>query len=778
MESLLLGGLSYYGNNISKNKQYKQNTDVYTSNMENNMNKIEQKQANPDFYQQFDSLRFDNISKPTGENQSYMTKSGFNHFLQRDLDFQNGYSEFQDTDMHYGVVPREEFTHNNMQPNTSRRDTLINLDSNNRKFESLSGNNSNWNHKREIETFFEPVKDMSNVYGLPVVAGELTNRYIASYKNNNGALPFDSDVKVLPGLDGKTSAPYAVTRVMPRNVDELRSEINKKVTYLNKPLETIKKGELRAEGGKITNFKLPSYREITTDDLVANKHYVGGQKQTGDFAHLDTLRGLEDYDYMGGAYNPTRGNNPDVKSIYFNPAKRENYENDFTHAINAVNSRPVFTNAKSYTNYETDRSQISKEVRATGAYNTTSSTYYHDKNNEAKPTMKQNNIVQDRNLGVTDAIEKKSYMFSNDLVLPVTNRQTTQFTEVMNPTPSFQNTHLTLPDTAKQTIKETTIDKQYIGNANPSFQNIHTGYTDKAKLTIKETTVDKPFVANTATSYQNIHLNYTDKAKTTVRQTTVDKPFVANTAPTFTGYVVHNGDGARTTVRQTTENNNYIGIAGGDNKDTYTAYDDEAKTTIRQTTLSATPVQNVVANVPASYGKNDEEARTTIKETTLHATPGGRMGDSNQGYYNINDEARITIKETTLLSNYKGHATSAVEAIRVEEAERNMCIDDKKTQTALGGRPAGAKSDKIRGDINRDTVKFNNKRQLYGYISNPGTSNNYSVTPFENTHTDKKNNLNNNNFYHIDPIYVQTLNNNPLVNDIRHQKNVDFSTGY
>ena len=153
------------------------------------------------------------------------------------------------------------------------------------------------------------------------------------------------------------------------------------------------------------------------------------------------------------------------------------------------------------------------------------------------------------------------------------------------------------------------------------------------------------------------------------------------------------------------------------------------------------------------------------------------MYNPNEGYYNINDDARVTIKQTTLLSNYKGGAKTNVEALRVEEAERNMCIDDKRQQTALGGRLPGAKSDKIRGDINKENVRFNDKRYTIEYVSNPGTSKNYSVTPVNRKQTSKKTDLNTNTFYHIDPLQISTLNNNPLVNDIYHQKNIDFNSG-
>ena len=913
MESLLLGALSYYGNsnpNKIKENLNNDNPNNYNSNIEDKMNVIEKKQANalknePEFVRQFDSLSFDNLSKPTSENQAYMSRSGFNKFLQRDLDFQNGYSEFQNTDMHYGVTTKENFVHNNMVPFTSRRDTLHNLDSNNRKYQNLSGNNSVWKHKHEVETFFEPVKDMTNVYGLPAVSGELSSRYIASFKNNNGNLPFQTEIKVTPGLSGQKSAPYAVHRIDPRNIDELRSETNKKVSYLNKPLQVIKKGDLRAVESELTTFKLPSYREISTDDLVPNKHDVQGPKKVGEFVHTDTSRGTNDVNYKGGAYDSRQGKAIDPTSIYFSEAKRENYLNDFTHAINAVNTRPVFNNKDSWTNYETDRAIISQEIHASGAHNINQSNYHVDRNDIAKTTMKENTIIQNRNLGVNGPLEKKTYMISNDLNLQTTNRETTNYDDVGNSAPGFKNPNLLYTDKARQTIKETTQDSKYIsnaassyknnnlllndeakqtirettnyndvGNSAPTYKNTHVMINDQAKGTIKETTVDNCLILNPATSFQNIYANNTDIAKPTIRQSTVESSIILNNAPTFknthvvyqdeakptikestvlsssnlnsaptfknihvsltdkakstikestvissiignaaptiVGSIVQNNDEARQTIRQTTsssfygnsqyqggtnyvnnedqakdtirqttEVNNYIGIVGGDNnKESYTLLDDEAKSTIRETTLTETPIQNIVANVTQAYIKNDEEARSTIKETLLHEAPAGRMYNNNQSNYKSINDARPTIKQTTILQNYKGVASHNVDASRIEDAERNMTISDKRQQTALGARPANRKSDKLRGTINQDTVKFQNKRTLLtGYISTPGTSSNYSVTPFERTSTSKKTDLNGNNFYRIDPLFIETLDKNPLVNDLRHQKNTDFNTG-
>ena len=100
-----------------------------------------------------------------------------------------------------------------------------------------------------------------------------------------------------------------------------------------------------------------------------------------------------------------------------------------------------------------------------------------------------------------------------------------------------------------------------------------------------------------------------------------------------------------------------------------------------------------------------------------------------------------------------------------------MSIDQKREITSISNRTGNAKSDTIRGDINKDNVKLNNKRMVYGYVSCPSKPLDNNITPLSKNYTDKKTSLNDNNFYRIDPIYTDTLNSNPLVNDIYHHSN-------
>jgi hypothetical protein len=153
----------------------------------------------------------------------------------------------------------------------------------------------------------------------------------------------------------------------------------------------LKKGELRGPDPSLTKYKLPSYRETTTNDLVSNygPNSSGSMRVRSKAIIAESQRGEQDTYYTGGALDSTQGNKPDVQAIYFTESKNQNYENDNTHAVNAVNVRPVVTNINSYTNYESERASTTTEFRSSGINNTNMTSYHIDRNSIANPTIKE-----------------------------------------------------------------------------------------------------------------------------------------------------------------------------------------------------------------------------------------------------------------------------------------------------------------------------------------------------------------------------------------------------
>ena len=827
MESILLGGLALVGFNTSKSKEplkinKKQKLDdSYGTNISDKMNKIEKIQANnlkksiienkPEFFKQFDELTFDNISDPVAISDSHMTITGVNHSLQRGLDLTNGYSNIYES-LNYNLISKENFTHNNMTPNTSKRDYTSNSEHSSRKLEAFTGVSDYWVPKQEKKHLFEPMKDLTYVNGMPVMTDYLDDRYLASNKNNMGNLPFQNNVKVRPGLDGQNRQGLGtVYRINPRNVDELRAEHNQKVSYENKPLETIKKGEVRAPDYNLTKYKVPDFRETHFEDLVSGRSQMEGDRKTGKFTDINTQRGDSDTNYKGGAYASTMGEAPSKNKTKFEPSKKQELYNDPTHAVVGVNVKPVMQNKESYINRETQRASLqATEIGAPNDIN--GGSYTIDANFVPLTTLRQLMIDGNTNIGITGAQQKANYIFSNEMILPTTIRETTTHNIVLGAKGENNIGSTQYIDNAKTTTKETTLSYKG-GFANPTEKIGANQFTDSAKTTTKETTLSykggfanptekiganqftdsaKTTTKETTLAYKGGFTNptekiganqFTDSAKITIKQTTLHTTPGTNVVGIVpNGYTKDYDDIAKTTIRQTTENNNYkSNVTSIEAQMGYTRDEkNSTKITIKQTTLYTTPGMNVTG-VEAQIGYSRDEkdsAKTTIKQTTENNNYQGHIhgSDNYSGYIkDINDTAKTTIRETTHLQNYTG-GLQGNESQTSHMATDNICIDERREITTYNRTSAGGAN--LAGpQINKDKIKMNSKKQSVFYVTAPSKSLDQSVMPSrtqpynDNTFENKKTQLSYGN-YRTNNIFINTLKNNPLVNDIYHQKNV------
>lgn len=761
MESILLGGLALAGFNSNKTKinsnkapqvlSGERNSFPKGSNISGTMNTIQQNQARnlvtsiqknkPDYFKQFDELRFDNVSVPVSMNESHITVTGVNASLQRNLDLNNGYSSLIDP-LSYGVISREHFTHNNMTPNTSKRDYTTDGDRSSRKLESFTGVSEFYVPKQEKYNLFEPLKDLTYVNGMPVMTDYLDSRYLASSKNNMGNLPFQNNVKVRPGLDGETRQGLGtVYRVNPRTVDDLRGEQNQKVTYENKPLETVKKGDYRAPDFNLTKYKMPDFRETKYSDLVQGKSQVTAPMQTGKFTDINTQRGDSDINYQGPANHQTMGEGPSKNKTRFEPSKRQEGYNDPTHAISGVNIKPVMQNISSYVNRETQR--VTTNSSQTGVItNTNKGSYSVNPNYTPATTIKELMINGDTNLGVAGSTQRANYVFSNDMVLPTTIRETTAHNRTLGPTSTYAQGSIQLTDNAKQTVKETTMGYRG-GFANPIEKANISMLADNAKSTIKETTIGYRGGFANPTIKSNI-IGLSDKARTTINETTIGATPSLNVVSMVPATYAHDDtDIAKTTIRQTTEANTYQ--SNVNQTDAYVGYTRDLK----------------------------EKAKVTIKQTTLYTTPGKNITSQNGSSYvrDLKDNAKTTIKETTHLTDYTGAFKGDVEQPMSHMSANNMTIDDRR-EVGTFNRTSGGGANLAGPQINKNTIKINTKKTSIYYVSNAGKGMDHSVMPcVDQSQINKKTQLDIGDYY-TNNVFINTLKDNPLVNDIHHQKNV------
>jgi len=693
MESILLGGLALAGFNTSKsreplkiNKKQKLD-DSYGTNISDKMNKIEKTQANnlkksilenkPEFFKQFDELTFDNMGDPVAISDSHMTITGVNHSLQRGLDLTNGYSNIYES-LNYNLISKENFTHNNMTPNSSKRDYTTNSEHSSRKLEAFTGVSDYWVPKQEKKHLFEPMKDLTYVNGMPVMTDYLDDRYLASNKNNMGNLPFQTNVKVRPGLDGENRQGLGtVYRINPRSVDELRGEHNQKVSYENKPLETIKKGEVRAPDYNLTRYKLPDFRETHFEDLVSGRSQMEGDRKSGKFTDINTQRGDNDINYRGAAYAPNIGEAPSKNKTTFEPSKKQELYNDPTHAVVGVNVKPILQNKESYINRETQRASLqATEIGA--AYDINGGSYTIDANFVPLTTLRQLMIDGNTNIGITGAQQKANYIFSNDMVLPTTTRETTTHNMVLGAKGENNIGSTQHIDNAKTTTKETTLSYRG-GFANPTEKIGANQFTDSAKTTTKECTLS--YRGGFANPTEKIGANqFTDSAKTTTKETTLTyKGGFAN--PTEKIGANQFTDSAKITTKETTLAYKG-GFANPTEKIGANQFTDSAKTTTKETTLA---YKGGFANPTEKIGANQftDSAKTTTKETTLTYKGGFANPTEKIGANQFTDSAKTTTKETTLA--YKGGFANPTEKIGANQFTDSAKTTTKETTLAYKG---------------------------------------------------------------------------------------------
>jgi len=309
-------------------------------------------------------------------------------------------------------------------------------------------------------------------------------------------------------------------------------------------------------------------------------------------------------------------------------------------------------------------------------------------------------------------------------------------------------------------------------NANVQEKMAPVNISDKMKPTIRQSTSHNMAI-NTNIQEKMAPVQYTDKMKDTIRQSTSHNMAInANVQEKMAP--VNISDKMKPTIRQSTSHNMAINT-NVQEKMAPVNISDKMKNTIRQST-SHNIALNLTAqdkNVPVNIS---DKMKPTIRQSTSHniAT---NINNMNMGNYSLDttDIARRTIKETTLLQDYNGIASAEINKPTSHEAVKNMEIDERREISTYNRAPNG-KGDVFGPYIDAENVHLNDP-VLYSYTPGPHKKLDFSVMPtvtrdvIENVYSMSKPIIDTSSYY-INSNFINTLKNNPLVNDIYHQKNV------
>ena len=515
----------------------------------------------------------------------------------------------------------EEFTHANMVPFFRGSPKQNMSDTANRNvLDTYTGGGYFQQQKREQGAMFETMKTPTGVpFGSEIATDYMQERVVAP-TNRAGERPFEQ-VRVGKGLGkGFTSFPSggfqqaeSLHYARPRNTDELRTANNPKTTY---SAVVVPGAHFVTQRGTIGEV-----RKHLPDKFYINEH--GERNFTTTGANLKAMERPVEV-----LRETTR---PETTQEYAGSAKSADFNATYT--------------------VPSTRAPMVKQAGSWGFRNADATNYF-DKNTDSD----QNDYGK-----ASIEIRPNERYFTGDRTVTLN----------MKPAESGQ---VTLPqqDGPRQTRKD-----EMLGNPNQA------GYVGVGAGNLKMTIYDPD-----------------DVARTTIKETTIDNDYVGIAAPNQPQKltVYDPDDIARVTQRNTTENFDYNRNLGtADSPDAqYLPYTDIARVTDREELSAKSEYFGMAdANYPKEMINPFQDGARKTQKAAISANSAytgiGYAEDKKQIVNPYQDGARLTQKAAiSAKSAYTGSAgTANAKAPRSETAEKNMRHYAQKENVAKGRTPAG-----------------------------------------------------------------------------------------
>lgn len=479
-----------------------------------------------------------------------------------------------------GIAFKEgEFKHANMVPFfRGQLKQSVKDNANNQVLDNYTGSGKALYAKREQAPLFEPTKEpMGNPFGFESTTDFMESRVVES-RNRSDERPVEP-IRVGPGLNqGYTHLPsggfqqqsgeeYMIARI-PRTND-LRVETNPKLTY--------------------------------SAPVVQGSHFIASSGSTEAIGEVKK-------------YNPDR--------FYINANGERNFVTVGADTKPAVRSAQVI---KSTTRPDTTKEYEGPAMRTEGkATYTVGST--------RTPLVKQMGSWGIRNADMTGRFnsdtdaEQNDYGKSGVEILPNERFYTGERVHATNLAADKYEVELPLQDRARATRAEEMItNPRPAGNftalgANAAEKPTLYDPNDPLKTTVKETTIDNDWIGMAAPAEAKKMTVYdpNDPLRTTVKETTIDNDWIGMAAPADAQKItVHDPtDVTRTTIRETTEDNDWKGIVGiAESAQKLTVYDpdDIARVTGRNTLNDWDMYRNV--GLQDTPGKAESRLQDPVRHT-------------------------------------------------------------------------------------------------------------------------------------------------------------------
>jgi len=607
------------------------------------------------------------------------------------------------------------FTHNNMQPFFGGN-VRQNLDEFSTRgiFENFTGTMDSYQKKQEQGLFFQPQKNMSNVYGTGNIDGYMYDRYYVSNIRSNET-PVEK-VYVGPGLNqgytnepsGGFQQPDSQDYAMPKDVDELRVKTKPKISYYGRVVSGQKISK-PAKIGTVYKNRPDTFYIQEPDRYFTTTGQVIAPEQRPCIITKYTNRKTTELKTRTGSAAPVHGTIAQVRSKY-KISNKVTYANSVRNA-DATGSWSILdlftgTNKSTPNDYGKQSIRIRDNKRVLNADN--------------------EKVTQDINKKAP--IEKGTARTTQKLK---TTKKIIKNNRDGNLTGKTKSIVYDPNDVPRATIKETNIHNNHSGMLSNTGASRGIAYdpNDIARTTIKETNIDNNhsgMLSNTGAS-RGIAYDPNDIARTTIKETNIHNEYSSNISNINRGNVVYDpNDVARTTIKETNIDNNHSGMLSNTGASRGIVYDpnNTARSTTKETTIDNNRSGNINNSKQGNYMKNKDKAKTTMKQTTM---VGDIMGIATQsrgdGHLVRGVQVSATTREETS-TEYFGEAQGAqlgayeVTDVNASNTNRQFTADIE----YFGG--AGNTSENTKPmsyeDIYNAEMKSIRSLQDRGYTPNPG----------------------------------------------------------
>ena len=593
-------------------------------------------------------------------------------------------------------MKQSDFTHNNMVPffgGSIKQNT--NCQVNQPLLETFTGVQNHSIKKEEIEPMFKPTRDMSHVHGTPSNISGQVDRYVPSQKRTSEA-PVEK-VMVGPGLNkGYTWKPSggfhqsdAREFALPKNVDQLRTITNPKVTYEGRVLSGKSKVDKRGCLGTVEKrapdrFYKNSPKRYNTTVGAYTKEKVRSHTYVKPTARQTSKQVIGDAGPTTGSREPTRPeikaskkvvyaqdsgrnlgasgkwNNTKVgdygKQGHWAPPNERDTTTTRTHTSNLVSVVKALVAPVTDMIRET-RKQFTSDVENFGQIEAThhKQTVY-DPNDKAKTTLKETLIHESRQGTVGIQAPPKATVYDSNDVARTTIRETNIHNNRTGVLKGPERLTLYDPnEIAKTTIKETNIHNTRKGQISaPTRQTVYDP-NDITRTTIKETNIHNTREGQLAAPTRQTVYDPNDVTRTTIKETNIHNTRDGQLSVPTRQTVYDPNDVTRTTLKETNIHNTREGQVSVPTRQTVYDPNDVTRTTLKETNIHNTREgQLSVPTRQTVYDPNDV-TRTTVKETNIHNTREGQLAaPTRQTVYDPNDVTRTTVKETNIHNTREG----------------------------------------------------------------------------------------------------------------------------